>query len=104
MRISTAEQNAILRTMAREAHESAIEAHGHPVPVALAWEFITQANPDYDAWIGKEMPRVFAAQYAAWGRDWICRKPGATCKELDDAFRATQSGVSTVKASEVLNV
>jgi hypothetical protein len=77
--------NTELRRIAREAHESAIEAHGAPVPVALAWEFITQADPAYDAWIGKEIPRLFAAYYAAWGRDF------ARAKELESVAMSTAS-------------
>jgi len=61
-------KNAQLREMANEAHHSAIEAHGETVPAALAWEFITQANPDYEAWIGEPMPRIFKVHYSLWDR------------------------------------
>lgn len=60
----------MLYRMANDAHHSSIDAHGEPVAVELAWEFITQSDETYDAWVGKPMPRQFATQYAAWGRDW----------------------------------
>lgn len=62
-------RNQQLRQLAQDAHHSSIEAHGEPVEAVLAWEFITQVE-ELDEWIGKPIPRVFAAWYAAWGRDW----------------------------------
>ena len=61
--------NEDLRQLARDAHESSIDAHGFPVDAIEAWEFITQTK-ERDEYIGKPMPRVFAAHYAAWGRDF----------------------------------
>lgn len=68
--MTLAARTAQLFKMAGEAHHSAIEAHGEPVPAQTAWEFITQCDDDYEPWIGEPMPRAFAAHYRAWARDW----------------------------------